>query len=190
MQLAEALLEALHRAGAREIFGIPGDFALPYFEVIERSGVMPLYTLSHEPAVGFAADAGTRFRGGLLGNLPAGQLRPEIDAAAKKLEPGDLSPVLETDDGALGVRTVVEGVVDFVPVRMIRDKQFAYYKNYMPYAPAGQYLAYLWKAQAAPARYTGHHEHFMGSCPDCGSGQLAYEEGCMKCHVCGYSECG
>jgi ribonucleoside-diphosphate reductase alpha chain len=46
------------------------------------------------------------------------------------------------------------------------------------------------KPQAAPARYTGHHEHFMGSCPDCGSGQLAYEEGCMKCHVCGYSECG
>jgi len=46
------------------------------------------------------------------------------------------------------------------------------------------------KPKPAPARYTGHHEHFMGSCPDCGSGQLAYEEGCMKCHVCGYSECG
>ena len=46
------------------------------------------------------------------------------------------------------------------------------------------------KPQPAPARYTGHHEHFMGSCPDCGSGQMAYEEGCMKCHVCGYSECG
>ena len=46
------------------------------------------------------------------------------------------------------------------------------------------------RAEPAPARYTGHHEHFMGSCPDCGSGQLAYEEGCMKCHVCGYSECG
>jgi ribonucleoside-diphosphate reductase alpha chain len=44
--------------------------------------------------------------------------------------------------------------------------------------------------KAASAPYTGHHEHFMGSCPDCGSGQLAYEEGCMKCHVCGYSECG
>jgi arylsulfatase A-like enzyme len=41
-------------------------------------------------------------------------------------------------------------------VRMIRDKQFAYYKNYMPYAPAGQYLAYLWKAQAAPA-WEKHH---------------------------------
>lgn len=46
------------------------------------------------------------------------------------------------------------------------------------------------KAQAAPARYTGTHEHFMGSCPECGSGQLAYEEGCVKCHICGYSECG
>ncbi len=33
-------------------------------------------------------------------------------------------------------------------------------------------------------------ESFLGSCPDCGTGQLAYEEGCMKCHVCGYSECG
>jgi ribonucleoside-diphosphate reductase alpha chain len=30
----------------------------------------------------------------------------------------------------------------------------------------------------------------MGSCPDCGSGQLVYEEGCVKCHICGYSECG
>ena len=65
MQLAEALLEALHRAGAREIFGIPGDFALPYFEVIERTRTLPLYTLSHEPAVGFAADAAARFHGAL-----------------------------------------------------------------------------------------------------------------------------
>ena len=65
MQLAEELLQALRRAGAREIFGIPGDFALPLFEVIERSGELPLYTLSHEPAVGFAADAATRFRGGI-----------------------------------------------------------------------------------------------------------------------------
>lgn len=38
--------------------------------------------------------------------------------------------------------------------------------------------------------YHGLHDHFMGSCPDCGAGQLAFEEGCMKCHVCGYSECG
>ena len=34
------------------------------------------------------------------------------------------------------------------------------------------------------------HEHQLaGVCPDCGS-QLEYAEGCVKCHVCGYSECG
>lgn len=42
-------------------------------------------------------------------------------------------------------------------VRMIRDKRYAYYKNYMPYAPAGQYLEYLWKAKAAPA-WEKHHK--------------------------------
>lgn len=62
MKLAESLLHALKDHGAGEIFGIPGDFALPYFKVIEESGILPLYTLSHEPAVGFAADAAGRFR--------------------------------------------------------------------------------------------------------------------------------
>jgi ribonucleoside-diphosphate reductase alpha chain len=33
-------------------------------------------------------------------------------------------------------------------------------------------------------------EGFLGSCPECSTGSLAYEEGCVKCHVCGYSECG
>ena len=31
--------------------------------------------------------------------------------------------------------------------------------------------------------------NFIGACPDCGS-QLAFIEGCAKCHVCGFSECG
>jgi indolepyruvate decarboxylase len=62
MNLAESLLNALHDHGAREIFGIPGDFALPFFKVIEHSGILPLYTLSHEPGVGFAADAAARLR--------------------------------------------------------------------------------------------------------------------------------
>jgi ribonucleoside-diphosphate reductase alpha chain len=36
-----------------------------------------------------------------------------------------------------------------------------------------------------------HHaaETFIGTCPDCGS-QMEYAEGCVKCHVCGFSECG
>lgn len=65
MTLSLSLLSALKDHGAREIFGIPGDFALPFFKVIEDSQVLPLYTLSHEPGVGFAADAAARFYAGL-----------------------------------------------------------------------------------------------------------------------------
>jgi indolepyruvate decarboxylase len=65
MNLTESLLHALKAHGARQIFGIPGDFALPYFRIIEQSAILPLYTLSHEPGVGFAADACGRIGGGL-----------------------------------------------------------------------------------------------------------------------------
>ncbi len=65
MNLVESLLHALKDHGARQIFGIPGDFALPYFRVIEQSQILPLYTLSHEPGVGFAADASARAHLGL-----------------------------------------------------------------------------------------------------------------------------
>ncbi len=60
--VATSLLGALHAHGAREIFGIPGDFALPLFDAFEAAGVLPLYTLSHEPSIGFAADAAARMR--------------------------------------------------------------------------------------------------------------------------------
>ncbi len=63
--LGRALLDALRQHGARELFGIPGDFVLPFFKVIEESAVVPFYTLSHEPAVGFAADAAARFHGAI-----------------------------------------------------------------------------------------------------------------------------
>ena len=63
--LAVSLLQGLKDHGAREIFGIPGDFVLPLFQVIEDSGILPHFTLSHEPGVGFAADAAARFHCGL-----------------------------------------------------------------------------------------------------------------------------
>ena len=63
MNLTESLLHALVDHGARQIFGIPGDFALPYFRIIEQTGILPLHTLSHEPGVGFAADAAARVQG-------------------------------------------------------------------------------------------------------------------------------
>lgn len=65
MNLVESLLYALKDHGARQIFGIPGDFALPCFRIIEQSQILPLYTLSHEPGVGFAADASARAHQGL-----------------------------------------------------------------------------------------------------------------------------
>ncbi len=43
-------------------------------------------------------------------------------------------------------------------VRMIRGKRFAYHKNYVPFAPAGQHLAYLWKAPLTPAWEKHHRE--------------------------------
>lgn len=63
MNLGESLLNGLKACGAAEIFGLPGDFALPFFKVVEESAILPLFTLSHEPAVGFAADAAARFHG-------------------------------------------------------------------------------------------------------------------------------
>lgn len=34
----------------------------------------------------------------------------------------------------------------------------------------------------------GHHADIVGVCPDCG-GSLRHEEGCVKCHACGFSKC-
>lgn len=63
--LIRALMSALKGHGARAIFGIPGDYALPMFRAMEGNRTLPLFTLSHEPAVGFAADAAARYSGGL-----------------------------------------------------------------------------------------------------------------------------
>jgi len=41
----------------------------------------------------------------------------------------------------------------------------------------------------AAERANDQGQDFIGTCPDCGS-QLAFIEGCVKCHVCGFSECG
>ncbi|HYK82006.1 MAG TPA: vitamin B12-dependent ribonucleotide reductase [Gemmatimonadales bacterium] len=54
-------------------------------------------------------------------------------------------------------------------------------------APAREVLA--GSEAAAPLRAARPDQDFIGACPDCGS-QLAFIEGCAKCHVCGFSECG
>lgn len=65
MTTSLSLLNALKDYGAKEIFGLPGDFILPFFKVIEDSEILPLYTLSHEPGIGFAADAAGRVHGNI-----------------------------------------------------------------------------------------------------------------------------
>ena len=65
MTLATFLFDALDRAGVRQIFGIPGDFALPLYEALQHDGRFQVVRFSHEPAVGFAADGSARISGGL-----------------------------------------------------------------------------------------------------------------------------
>ena len=45
-------------------------------------------------------------------------------------------------------------------------------------------------AMAAPGRYVDENAAALGACPSCGASHLAFEEGCKKCYVCGYSDCG
>ena len=59
------LFDQLWARGVRHIFGIPGDFVLNLYEALERDGRFGLVRLSHEPAVGFAADGSARITGGL-----------------------------------------------------------------------------------------------------------------------------
>ena len=45
-------------------------------------------------------------------------------------------------------------------------------------------------AVSAQALRSKEQDSLLSTCPECGSSHMAYEEGCIKCYVCGYSECG
>jgi indolepyruvate decarboxylase len=65
MKLHAFLFGELWQEGVRQIFGIPGDFVLNLYEALEDDGRFQLIRLSHEPAVGFAADGAARITAGL-----------------------------------------------------------------------------------------------------------------------------
>src|SRR5260221_12447478 len=65
MKLHQLLFDELYAQGIRHIFGIPGDFVLNLYEAFEQDARFNLVTLSHEPAVGFAADGAARITNGL-----------------------------------------------------------------------------------------------------------------------------
>ncbi len=57
-------------------------------------------------------------------------------------------------------------------------------------APQAREVQVDWGGSGTPLEWLGAAPaDFIGACPDCGS-QLAFIEGCAKCHVCGFSECG
>jgi indolepyruvate decarboxylase len=60
--VGDFLFDYIHSKGARHVFGIPGDFALPTFRQLEQSN-LEIITMTHEPSVGFAADAYARQMG-------------------------------------------------------------------------------------------------------------------------------
>ncbi|MDH3211109.1 MAG: thiamine pyrophosphate-binding protein [Myxococcales bacterium] len=60
MPLGDFLVAYLRRAGVTHIFGLPGDLVLGLFHRFGRARDLEIVTLSHEPAVGFAADGYAR----------------------------------------------------------------------------------------------------------------------------------
>lgn len=62
MNLAEYLFKTVKEAGVQKIFGLPGDFAIPLFQTLDRLK-MDVVTFTHEPALGYAADAYARLKG-------------------------------------------------------------------------------------------------------------------------------
>ncbi len=62
MRVGEYLIQRLKALGVRHAFGIPGDFALPLYQALERFPIQPV-VVTHEPAAGFAADAYARLKG-------------------------------------------------------------------------------------------------------------------------------
>ncbi|HIK07990.1 MAG TPA: thiamine pyrophosphate-binding protein [Trichormus sp. M33_DOE_039] len=61
-QLAPHIFDILYKQGIQHAFGIPGDFALTLFDALAASQIKPI-VMTHEPCVGFAADAYSRIRG-------------------------------------------------------------------------------------------------------------------------------
>ncbi|HSV49503.1 MAG TPA: thiamine pyrophosphate-binding protein [Candidatus Acidoferrales bacterium] len=58
--IGQYLLTTIKNLGIQTVYGIPGDFIINFFKQIEQDSALKLITLSHEPAVGFAAIGASR----------------------------------------------------------------------------------------------------------------------------------
>ena len=62
LRASEYLLDRLADHDVDHIFGIPGDYVIPFFADADRSGIR-IVTTTHEPSAGYAADGYARIRG-------------------------------------------------------------------------------------------------------------------------------
>lgn len=74
-----------------------------------------------------------------------------------------LGPDAESRDYHVSYRTRMDERCD--NVRAIRDRRFLYIRNYMPYAPWGQHLSFLWRMSATQA-WEQHHRAGENRCRD------------------------
>jgi TPP-dependent 2-oxoacid decarboxylase len=59
----EYLIQALYSHGARHIFGVPGDFVLGFYHLLNQSDKLKIINTCDEQGAGFAADAYARVTG-------------------------------------------------------------------------------------------------------------------------------
>src|SRR2546422_6509282 len=62
IRIGKYLIQRLHSHGVRHVFGIPGDYVLGFYDLLERSQLQIVNTCDEQGA-GFAADAYARVRG-------------------------------------------------------------------------------------------------------------------------------
>ena len=56
------LIDRLYALGVRHVFGVPGDFVLGFYDLLEKSKIQVINTCDEQGA-GFAADAYARVQG-------------------------------------------------------------------------------------------------------------------------------
>src|SRR3954452_13823148 len=62
LTIGSAVIDRLHQLGVRHIFGVPGDYVLSLYKLIEASPIQHIGT-TREDSAGFAADAYARING-------------------------------------------------------------------------------------------------------------------------------
>src|SRR6266487_3562581 len=61
--IGEYLIQALYSRGARHIFGVPGDYVLGFYHILNQSNKLKIINTCDEQGAGFAADAYARVNG-------------------------------------------------------------------------------------------------------------------------------